>query len=184
MRQKKEPNWDEIKAAYVFGGATLSDLVKKYHLTESAIRKRVERGLWRELREEETKSRNAQATSIMAVAEATRTARLMEISEQLADKLEEAISQLGKYYTIKRKEKRVEIEDSPEENGKPIPKVIEDVTEISVQGKSTLRPAHIKALASALRDLREVSRVSADDAQTDTGISVAFEGDTIEGACE
>ena len=43
----------------------------------------------------------------------------------------------------------------------------------------------IKALASALRDLREASRITPDDAQTDnTGMSVTFEGDTIEGACE
>ena len=184
MRQNSKLDWSAIQAAYVFGNASLPDIMRKYGVSDAALRKRIERGRWVELREEETRARCRQSDAIYKAADAVRSARLMEIGEQLADKLEEAIGQLGQYYTIKRKEKRIEVEDEPDEEGKPIPKVIEDVTELSVKGKSALQPAHIKALASALRDLREVSRVSADDAQADTGMSVSFEGDTIEGACE
>lgn len=180
MRQSKSPNWEEIKAAYVFGGATLSDIVRRYHLTESALRKQIERGKWRELRAEETAARSAQATSIAATAEAARYARIISVSEKLVDKLEIACAELGEYYTVRRKTKSVVGEDGEAGNT-----ITEEVVTEAIRQKSTIRAADVKAIASALRDLREVIRVGKEDAQASgEGFTVSFEGENAEGASE
>lgn len=183
MSQKTD--WEKIKADYVYGGLSAFQVAEKYGVKSGTVRQRAKRYGWAADKAENEGIVKRALQEVVAVqaqkvarAESERIERLQALGAKLEEKLDKAIAELGSYYTVKRKSRGVEANDQ----GKP--SVVEtEVVEV-VTGDSVIKPADAKAIASALRDLRELQRDLPVMEQSNEDMSVTFEGDTIEGACE
>lgn len=148
-------DWLKIKAEYISGCGSMRELAEKYGVSIDAVKRRAASEKWSNERTK-TAPKIHQKTVRKVVErtadrEADRIARLLAVSDVLLAKAERAALELGEIYTVKRKETRVEVG----EDDKPV--VIDETTEIAVSGKAAVQPAHLKQLASALKDLRDVA---------------------------
>ncbi|MEA5145551.1 MAG: helix-turn-helix domain-containing protein, partial [Candidatus Limiplasma sp.] len=151
-------DWVSIKAEYLVGDSSLRELAEKYGVSHNTLRKRAEREKWTLERKGACRKRDAKITQKVATKIATREVdrltRLLGVGDLLADKLEQSARQLGAYTILKRKGDRV-VED--DEGNR---RVVEDTEEIAVPCESIISTADAKRIASALKDLHEIAKVS------------------------
>ncbi len=174
----RKPDWVAIQADYVRGGMLPQAIASKHHVSVASVAKRVSRGGWTAQRAEFEDEINQRITEELRVrmdregvrAEAERLERLLAIGAKLADKIEAATDELGKYYEVKRK---VTVAESPSEGGEK-PSFVEETSTEARRGKGAIKARDVKALASALRDLREVIQAPARESEDGETYSIRF----------
>lgn len=186
MRAPKRPDWIAIQADYVHGGMTPAAIAGKYGVTVAAVSKQVTRGGWvaKRAANEEALAQKATAALRERVdrestrAEAERLDRLLTIGTKLALKIDAAVEELGEYYEVKCKTTHLE---APLVEGQR-PNTVEETSTETRRGKSAIKPGDVRALTSALRELRDITRVAAGDAHADAGVTIRFADPEIEEA--
>ncbi len=152
-------DWVSIKADYVSGGGSFRVLAEKHGVSLSAIKHRAAAENWTANRTELAPKLHQKTVQKMldrkAEYKVDRLTRLLGVGDLLTDKLEQSAKQLGTYMILKRKGVHV-IED--DEGGR---RVVEDTEEIAVPCESIISASDAKRLASALKDLHDIAKVSA-----------------------
>jgi len=176
-------DWMAVKADYISTSITMRELADKYGVTFSAISKRAMKEKWTAERAavgiKVEKKVKQKIVSLSAKNEVERLSRLMAIGDDLADKLHQASRQLGAYTVVKRKG------DNVIDCGGGVKRLVEDTEEIAVPGESIINTSDAKRIASALKDLRDVMHVDADEKHDGDGegLLIRFEhGESAEEA--
>ena len=164
-------DWVKIRADYVSGGVSYSELSERHGVPLGSIKRHAAQEGWAAKRTETEPNRYQKTVRKVierkAEHEADRITRLLGVGDLLADKLEQSAKQLGAYTILKRKSEHV-IED---DNGDR--RLVEDTEEIAVPCESIISTADAKRLASALKDLNDVAKVA--DTGNDASLSKARE---------
>lgn len=85
-------NWTKARADYTTGKvASYRDLAKKYGVSLSTILRRARKEQWQTLRTQTSDKIRAVVTERVAMAEADRMTRILQVSDVLLDKLEAVI---------------------------------------------------------------------------------------------
>ena len=144
--EKRQPDWEKIKAEYITGDASYRDLAKKYDVPFRTLSDRAKREKWVDRRSKHRDSVVAKSVRRKAKAQVESIARLKTSADkmvQVMDQASEAEFYLG-------------VTDVKDKNGRPVYDVVE--------GKYVPRQVKVvdakafRAMVAAMRDLTEVVR--------------------------
>lgn len=193
-----EIDWKKIKAEYVNGNVSYRKLADKYSVSFSTFRRVAEREKWTDLRTQCRQKSDIKIVESVSNSQAQRAKRIYNAADRLLAKIEKAIDELDLAIatnTTKIKEIEYNNEMRPD---KPTKEVITE-TQTVESYQSIVDRAGLKAIASALKDLKDVQniRTALDDAeqkariaklehdakdeeQTDNEIKITIEGTDLE----
>lgn len=173
--------WLKIRNDYINGGGSYRKLAEKYGVSKSTLYKKAKAENWVKLKEENRCKIGAKAEQKIiekeAKREADRVSRLLGLSDQLADKIEQAISELDIYLAKnKRKTKTVEY-NCPSASGKPTKEIIEENEEI-LELKTMVDRLGLQQVATALKAVKDVQTglTSFNENNEDDGFIAALTG--------
>lgn len=164
-------DWIEIKADYVSGGGSYRDLSAKYGVGKNAIARRAKADNWGVERERQRDEIGTKVIQRVADRKVDRIARIMDIGDDLTDRLAQAVRELDQALA-KRKHRTKTVQYG--EGGKPVREVTDEDEALEAVTVPIDRLG-VRLLASALKDLRDVARVESGDT-SGTGIVITFEG--------
>lgn len=156
-------DWVSIKAEYVATDISLRALADKHGVSFSSIGKKAMREHWRDERTEigkKVETRVKQKLVSASVSEkVNRVSRLLTISDALAEKLEQAATELDrKLVTQKRKTKTVEY-GAESAKGKPVKEVITEEEVLAVV-EAPIDRLGIQQLSATLKNLHDIAKVN------------------------
>lgn len=176
--------WLKAKNDYICKKTTLAELSEKYGLKIDSLKKRCSKEKWRDAR---TNAQSALHKKVVqktvqklaeriSTNEADRLARLLIVADQLTEKLEQAVQELGQEQKVKKHKHRVGMKMEDEE-GKPYydERTVEE-EEYELVDAPVNRYA-LRQLASTLKDLQAVASYANGDSQGTNEIRVVIEGD-------
>ncbi|MEG0270562.1 MAG: hypothetical protein RR653_12235 [Clostridia bacterium] len=148
-------DWLKIKAEYISGCGSMRELAQKHGMSLSAIKRRSAAEGWTANRTETApivRQKTVQRIIEKTVEqEATRIARLLAIGDKLSGKLDRAVEELGSLCTDRQKTCRT----TTDEDGTPLS--VEVTREVAREGRAVISAAGARAIASALKDLRDIA---------------------------
>ena len=184
-------SWKRIKAEYIAGGTSYRKLADKYGVSFSTLRKIAAKEKWSELRNKAGAKRDTKIVEVIGDKEADRAIdkleRVSNLTELLLDKLEQAISELDVQICkdiVKVKEIEYLNEQRPDKPTKETIREEEKITEV----KTIIDRSGLKAIASSLRDIKEIQMLRSDLDNEEQKARIAKlqrdaerEGDTADG---
>lgn len=84
-------DWKKLKAEYIAGGISYRKLAEKHHVPFHTLRKQAAKEHWRELRDECTAKTATKIVELESDKNAERMKRLLQVSDDLLDAVEEAV---------------------------------------------------------------------------------------------
>lgn len=176
-------DWAAIKAEYISTTVSTRVLAEKYGASASSLMKRAASEKWSAERkkqgskiEEKVKKKVA---SKIASDKADRLTRLLAIGDDLADQLHRSVGELDQHRVTHRTRTKTIKYGESDDKGKPYP--TEEIVEDDERIETCIGPidrAGAKQLASALKDLRDVMHIDADEKHDEDGntLTIRFEG--------
>lgn len=174
-------NWLKIKAEYVNGNISLRKLAEKTDgVTYSQMAKVAAAEKWKEAREKQRikieSKQNQKIAEVIAKKEASRVERLLSLSDQLTDRIEQAIAELDQaQVTNKVKTKVIEYKNSKRPD-KPTKETITEHEEILAVASIVDRKG-LQQVATALKavwDMTGDSEANKDEEIEDDGLLTAL----------
>lgn len=155
-------DWEAAKIEYVTDTkASYRSIAEKYGVSQTQVANHSRDEGWRALREEHLKNVCKKTLESLAEHQADKMARIQSITDKLLDKLEQAVAELNiTLATNTHKTKTIEY-NNPERPDKPTKEVIDEVEKI-VQTATIVDRAGLKAITSALRDLKEIQMIKSE----------------------
>ena len=149
-------DWNAIKTDYITDeSSSYRKLAKKYGVSLTAITNRAKKENWVELRRQFKDKVTTKNIEKISEKQSDRLSRIQGITDKLLSKLERAVEELD-IQLFKNVEKVKEIEynnlDRPDKPTKEIIHEEEKYTEV----RTIIDKSGLKAIASALRDIKEV----------------------------
>lgn len=149
-------DWNTIKTEYITDeSSSYRKLAQKYGVSLTAITNRAKKENWVELRKQFKDKVTTKNIEKFSEKQSDRLARIQGITDKLLDKLERAVEELD-IQLFKNVTKVKEIEynnfDRPDKPTKEIIHESEKFTEV----RTIIDKSGLKAVASALRDIKEV----------------------------
>ena len=190
-------NWRKIKAEYISTDISYRKLAEKHGVPFRTLADRAKREGWVGLREQ------ACAKTVTTVVNATvdkqvdRIKRLQDVTDKLLEKIEEAVEQLDITLSTNTEKVKVIEYNNALRPDKPTKETITE-NETVVETRTIIDRSGLKAITSALRDIKEVQmlkseldkqeqeariaklRKDAEDEETDTKMEVTFTGGDVE----
>ena len=154
-------DWKKIKAEYIAGGTSYRKLAEKYGVSFSTLRKVAAKEQWTDLRNKCGAKANTKIIEKLSDKSADKLSRVLDITDKLLDKLEQAIEELDiQLYksVIKTKEIEYNHELRPD---KPTKETIHEEEKV-IEVKSIVDRSGLKAIASSLRDIKEIQMLKTD----------------------
>lgn len=158
-------DWNKIKAEYIAGGTSYRKLAEKYKVSFGSLRKVAAREHWADIKNKIASKRDTKIIDTLSDKEARRFAdklsRVSDLTDLLLDKLEQAISELDvQLYkdVVKKKEIEYNNERRPD---KPTREIIHEEEKI-IEVKTIVDRSGLKAIASSLRDIKEIQMLKSD----------------------
>lgn len=153
-------DWLAIRNDYINGGGSYRKLAEKYGVPFGSLRSRAEKENWPEQKKEQLhkiSTKTAQKTAEAIVKkEVKRAQRMMEIHDQLLDKLEQAVSELNiAQVTNKKKTKVIEYKNGKRPD-KPTKETITENEEILAVSSIVDRKG-LQQISLALKALWDIS---------------------------
>lgn len=173
-------DWLKIRNEYINGGGSYRELSKKYDVPLRTIAKHAKDEEWPKLKEENC---NAIATTLrqktadaIVKKELSRFERLLDISDSLLDKIEQAVTELDMAQVTNKKKTKVIEYNNHERPDKPTKEIIEEEEEIlSVQ--SIIDRRGLQQVAMALKAVFDMTaEENASDEESDDGFLEALNG--------
>ena len=168
-------NPEAIKAEYLAGGTSYRKLAEKYGISLSKIRAMAEKEGWVKLRTQTQHKANTKIVDTVSKKKAKKAIntakRVATLTDKLLDKLEQAIKELD-VQICKDVEKTKVIEYSNlQRPDKPTKETIHEEEKI-LEVKTIIDRSGLKAIASALRDIKEIQmiRTELDDQEQEARI--------------
>lgn len=186
-----KPDWKRIKAEYIAGGTSYRKLAEKYGITLAVLRNVAQREKWVKLKAQTQHKANTEIVRSVSKKKAKKTVdklkRVSDLTDKLLDKLEQAINELDTQLykdVVKVKEIEYNNEIRPDKPTKETIHEEEKVLEI----KTIVDRSGLKAIASSLRDIKEIQMLRSDLDNEEQKARIAKlqrdaerEGDTADG---
>ena len=151
-------DWLKIKTEYITTDTSYRKLSQKYGVGYQAICRKSQDEGWIDLREQHRNNTVTKALDQISDKEAKKLSRIDGLADKLLSKLERAVEELDLHLcTVKTKVKEIEY-NNVERPDKPTKEVIREEEAVN-STKSVVDRVGLKAIASALRDLKEVKMV-------------------------
>ena len=152
-------DWKRIKAEYIAGGTSYRKLAEKYGVSFSTLRKVAAKENWTELRNKAEAKRDTKIVDSVSDKEAKKAvdklSRVSDLTDKLLDKLEQAIKELDiQLYKDVVKVKEIEYNNNLRPD-KPTKETIHEEEKV-IEIKSIVDRSGLKAIASSLRDIKEI----------------------------
>ncbi len=158
-------DWNKIKAEYIAGGTSYRKLAEKYGVSPSTLRKVAAKEQWTELRNKARTKRDSKLVDAIGNKEAKKAvdklARVSDLTDKLLDKLEQAIEELDiQLYKDVVKTKEIEYNHDLRPD-KPTKETIHEREQV-IEVKSIVDRSGLKAIASSLRDIKEIQMLKSE----------------------
>lgn len=154
-------DWQAIKTEYITTDISLRKLSEKHSIRYATLQDRSKKEGWITLRDQHRTDTVSKTMSKISDKQANKMARIDCITDNLLDKLEQAVTELNiTLVTNKKKTKTIEYNNS-ERPDKPTKEVIDEIEEI-VQTATIVDRSGLKAITSALRDLKEIQMIKSE----------------------
>ena len=158
-------DWKRIKAEYIAGGTSYRKLAEKYGVSFSTLRKVAAKEQWTELRNRAGAKRDTKIIDSVSENEAKKAidklSRVSDLTDKLLDKLEQAIEELDiQLYKDVVKTKVIEY-NNVERPDKPTKEIIHEEEKV-VELRTIVDRGGLKAIASSLRDIKEIQMLKSD----------------------
>ena len=149
-------DWKTIRNEYITDeSSSYRKLAKKYDVSLTAITNKAKQENWIEKRRQFKDKTTTKTIEVLSDKSADKLTRVLAITDRLLDKLEKAVEELDiQLYkdVVKTKEIEYNHEKRPD---KPTKETIHEQEKV-IEVKSIVDRSGIKAIASALRDIKEV----------------------------
>lgn len=149
-------DWRTIRKEYITDeSSSYRKLAKKYGISLTAITNKAKQENWVEKRRQFRDKTTTKTMEVLSDKSADKLTRVLDITDKLLDKLEKAVEELDiQLYkdVVKTKEIEYNHELRPD---KPTKEIIHEEEKV-IEVKSIIDRSGIKAIASALRDIKEV----------------------------
>ena len=157
--------WKRIKAEYIAGGTSYRKLVEKYGVSFSTLRKVAAKEQWTDLRNKTGAKRDTKIVDSLSEKEAKKAvdklARVTDLTDKLLDKIEQAIEELDiQLYKDVIKTKTIEYNNDKRPD-KPTKETIHEEEKV-IELKTIVDRSGIKAIASSLRDIKEIQMLKSE----------------------
>ena len=158
-------DWKRIKAEYIAGGTSYRKLAEKYKVKLSALRSVAEREKWVELKAQAQHKTNTKIVDSVSDKEAQKAvdklSRVSDLTDKLLNKLEQAIEELDiQLYKDVVKVKEIEYNNDKRPD-KPTKETIHEEEKV-IEVKTIVDRSGLKAIASSLRDIKEIQMLKSD----------------------
>ena len=158
-------DWESAKAEYIAGGTSYRKLAEKYGVTLAALRNVAKREEWVKLREQAQHKANTELVRSVGKKNAKKTVnklkRVSDLTDKLLDKLEQAINELDiQLYKDVVKVKEIEYNNQLRPD-KPTKETIHEEEKV-LEIKTIVDRSGLKAIASALRDIKEIQMLKSE----------------------
>lgn len=148
-------DWQAIKTEYITTDASYRKLAEKYGVSRVQIGNVGRDEGWVELRRQHLANTLTKTLNAAADQSAQRYTRIMDAADRLLEKIEKAIDELDiTLATDVKKTKTIEYNNTHRPD-KPTKEVVDEVTTIR-QTETIIDRSGLKAISSALRDLKDV----------------------------
>ena len=148
-------DWKKIKAEYIAGGTSYRKLAEKYGVSFSTLRKVAAKENWTDLRNKCGTRSDTKIIEKLSEKSADKMSRVLDITDKLLDKLEQAIEELDiQLYKSVVKTKEIEYNHDLRPD-KPTKEIIHEEEKV-IEVKSIVDRSGLKAIASSLRDIKEI----------------------------
>ena len=155
-------DWKTIRNEYITDeSSSYRKLAKKYNVSLTAITNKAKQENWVEKRRQFKDKTTTKTMEVLSDKSADKLTRVLDITDRLLDKLEKAVEELDiQLYkdVVKTKEIEYNHEKRPD---KPTKETIHEQEKI-IEVKSIVDRSGIKAIASALRDIKEVQMLKSE----------------------
>lgn len=147
--------WNKIKAEYIAGGTSYRKLAEKYGVSFSTLRKVAAKEHWADLKDKTRAKADTKIVEILSDKSADKMTRVLDLTDKLLNKLERAIEELDiQLYKDVVKTKEIEYNHDLRPD-KPTKETIHERERI-LEVKSIVDRSGLKAIASSLRDIKEI----------------------------
>lgn len=188
-------DWNEIRTEYISTDTSYRKLAEKYDVPVSTIFKRAKKENWVDLKKQNDDNMVAKTLETCGEMQAERLKRIQTATDALLSKIEQAIAELNIVLNTKTKKTKVIEYNNIERPDKPTKEIIEEEIEV-VETASIVDRTGLKAIASALKDIKEIQMLKSDadmreqeariaklhkeveEEQKDTSINITF-GDEV-----
>ena len=158
-------DWKRIKAEYIAGGTSYRKLAEKYGVSPTTLTKVAGREGWVEARQQADIKKTSKIVDSVSEKEAQKAidklSRVSDLTDKLLDKLEQAIEELDiQLYKDVKKTKVIEYNNELRPD-KPTKETIYEEEKVS-EVKTIVDRSGLKAIASSLRDIKEIQMLKSD----------------------
>lgn len=155
-------NWTKIKKEYITSDtASYTTLAKKYGVARSAIAHRAGKERWVEQKERYRNELITKTVEAMQEKQLDKMKRIQDATDRLLTKLEQAIDDLDRQIVRDVTKTKVIEYNNEMRPDKPTKETIEEHEEVK-DVSTIIDRAGIKAIASALRDIKEIQMLKSD----------------------
>ena len=166
MMLSKGIDWIKIRNEYINGNISYRNLAKKHCVSFATLQSRAKKEKWKEKRDKQhdkiDKKIGQKTADNIAQKEIDRQARLLNASDKLIDKLEQATKELDKYF-VTNKEKTKLIEYTETGNKKKLDKEVIFEYEKGETLTGVVDRLGIKLLSDALKNIQAVQNFNKTD---------------------
>lgn len=195
-------DWAKIRKEYIKGGVSYRKLSEKYGVPLGSLKRVGSKEKWASLRDQAAAKTGQKLVQSISDKNADLGVRLYAATERLLAMVEKAIEELNiTLVTNTKKEKIIEYNNAQRPD-KPTKEVTTETEEV-VLAETIVDRAGVKAIASALRDIKEIQDIRSEkdleeqeariaklrmeaerkDEKEDSGVEVVLSGE-IEGYCK
>ena len=154
-------DWQSIKTEYITTDTSYRKLAQKYGVSTTQICNVGRDEKWVELREQHLNKTVAKTLDKISNKQADKMSRIDKLTDQLLDKLEQAITELD-LQLVKHTDKTKTIEyDNGLRPDKPTKEVIHEEEKV-LEVSSIIDRQGLKHIASALKDIKEVKMLKSE----------------------
>ena len=158
-------DWESAKAEYIAGGTSYRKLAEKYGVTLAVLRSVAQREEWVKLRTQAQHRANTEIVRSVSKKKAKKTVdklkRVSDLTDKLLDKLEQAIKELDtQLYKDVVKVKEIEYNNELRPD-KPTKETIHEEEKV-IEVKTIVDRSGLKAIASSLRDIKEIQMLKSE----------------------
>ena len=158
-------DWKKIKAEYIAGGTSYRKLADKYGVSFNTLKDiAVDEG-WYKLRQQTHNKATTKMVDSVSETEAKKAvdklSRVSDLTDKLLDKLEQAIEELDiQLYKNVVKTKEIEYNNTLRPD-KPTKEIIHEEEKV-LEVKTIVDRSGLKAIASSLRDIKEIQMLKSE----------------------
>ena len=168
-----EEIWQKVRTEYITTDTTYRLLAEKYGLPLSNVSLRGNKEGWVKLREKHAENALNKALEADAEAKAERLMKMFTVSDQLLEKIQQAVTELDKHLTRQMTKTTCTKYEGGEKGNLPTMETVEQKeTVTTVDG--IIDRAGLKQITTALKDLKEVQMLRTELDRQEQAIRVAL----------